>query len=126
MTEDINTQDPEFRDKLLSMSNQAESESRRTSKRVKWGQRRQMEQGVVFGRKEMLGYNIVRDSKNNQVFQTIPEEAELVRRIYNMYKGGLGTFKIARLLESEGINSKRYVKDGAILSFFAFYEMRNM
>jgi DNA invertase Pin-like site-specific DNA recombinase len=37
--------------RLSLMSCIAQEESRKTSERVKWGQRRQMEKGVVFGRK---------------------------------------------------------------------------
>lgn len=51
------------------MSSIAQEESRKTSERVKWGQKRQMEQGVVFGR-SMLGYD-VKDGK-----MTINEEAQ--------------------------------------------------
>ncbi len=43
--------------RLAIMSSIAQEESRRTSERVKWGQKRRMEQGVVFGR-SMLGYRV--------------------------------------------------------------------
>lgn len=108
LTEDIYTETPDYREQLIKASEQAEAESRKTSKRVLWGQRRQMENGVVFGRLEMFGYNIKRDNLNNQYFDVIPEEAELVRRIFTMYSEGMGTFKIAKQLESEGIKTKRY------------------
>ena len=39
------------------MASIAQEESRKTSERVKWGQKRRMEQGVVFGR-DMLGYDV--------------------------------------------------------------------
>ncbi|MDD6313378.1 MAG: recombinase family protein [Firmicutes bacterium] len=107
MAEDINTESDDYRDRMNTYGNQAEAESAKTSRRVKWGQLRQMENGVVFGRREMYGYNIVRDQDGKQRFEIIPAEAEVVRRIYDMYASGIGTFKIAKKLEGEGIPTKR-------------------
>ena len=42
---------------LTILASFAQEESRKTSERVKWGQKRRMEQGVVFGR-NMLGYDV--------------------------------------------------------------------
>ena len=39
------------------MASIAQEESRKTSSRVKWGQTRQMERGVVFGQ-SLLGYDV--------------------------------------------------------------------
>lgn len=108
LTDDINTEEADYRDKLIEAGKQAEAESRKTSKRVRWGQKRQMENGVVFGRKEMYGYNIKRDENNKQYFEIIPEEAEIIKRVFLMYASGMGTFQIARKLEQEGIKTKRY------------------
>ena len=44
---DTRQSDGEFR--LTIMASIAQEESRKTSERVKWGQRRQMEKGVVLG-----------------------------------------------------------------------------
>ena len=56
MNDNINTLDGDAELRLAIMSSIAQEESRKTSERVKWGQKRQMEQGVVFGR-SMLGYD---------------------------------------------------------------------
>ena len=61
MNDNINTLDADAELRLTIMSSIAQEESRKTSDRVKWGQKRRMEQGVVFGR-DMLGYD-VRDGK---------------------------------------------------------------
>ena len=61
MNDNINTLDPDAELRLTIMSSIAQEESRKISERVKWGQRRRMEQGVVFGR-DMLGYD-VKDGK---------------------------------------------------------------
>ena len=98
MNDGINTMDGDAELRLAIMSSIAQEESRKTSERVKWGQKRQMEQGVVFGR-SMLGYD-VKDGK-----MTINEEgAAVVRLIFHKFvHEGKGTHVIARELREEGI-----------------------
>ena len=68
-----------------------------------------MKQGVVFGRKEMYGYNIVKDEDTGlQRFVVIPDEAAVVKRVFQLYASGMGTFKIAKQLQREGVPTKRY------------------
>ena len=57
LNDNINTLDPDAELRLTIMSSIAQEESRKTSERVKWGQRRQMEKGVVFGH-SLLGYTL--------------------------------------------------------------------
>lgn len=100
MNDGISTLEPDAELRLSIMGSIAQEESRKTSSRVKWGQTRQMERGVVFGR-SMLGYD-VKDGK-----MTInPEGAEVVRLIFHKY--GVekkGTSVIARELREAGICS---------------------
>lgn len=98
MNDGINTMDGDAELRLAIMSSIAQEESRKTSERVKWGQKRQMEQGVVFGR-SMLGYD-VKDGK-----MTINEEgAGIVRLIFDKFANeGKGTHVIARELNEAGI-----------------------
>lgn len=102
MNDGINTMDGDAELRLAIMSSIAQEESRKTSERVKWGQKRQMEQGVVFGR-SMLGYD-VKDGK-----MTINEEgAKIVRLIFHKFVDeGKGTHVIARELREEGIEPMR-------------------
>ncbi|MGN0612576.1 MAG: recombinase family protein [Porcipelethomonas sp.] len=51
INDNINTLNPDGELRLTIMASIAQEESRKTSERVKWGQKRRMEQGVVFGRK---------------------------------------------------------------------------
>ena len=67
-----------------------------------------MRLGVVFGRKEMYGYNIVKDEFGIQHFEIIEEEAEIIRDIYEWFASGDGTHTIARRLEQQGKKTKRY------------------
>ncbi len=100
MNDGISTTEPDAELRLSIMGSIAQEESRKTSSRVKWGQTRQMERGVVFGR-SMLGYD-VKDGK----MTVDPEGAEVVRQIFNKY--GVekkGTSVIARELREAGIRS---------------------
>lgn len=99
----INTQDEDGEFRLTIMASVAQEESRKISERVKWGQRRRMEQGIVFGNREMLGFYI----ENGQIYVN-PKEAEIVRKIFHKFViEGKGTHVIARELKEEGIKTKK-------------------
>lgn len=106
MNDNIDTDQPDHEFRLAMMASLAQEESRKTSERVRWGQRRRMEQGVVFGR-DMLGYD-VRDGK-----LIINEEgAEIVRLIYHKYLDeGKGCHVIANELREAGIPTSRFMKE---------------
>src|SRR5574344_2290836 len=53
----------------------------------------------------MLGYKIV-----NKKFILIPEQAELVRRIFKMYLDGCGVQMIANILNNEGLRTLKEAK----------------
>lgn len=105
MLDGIDTRQPDAELRLTIMSALAQEESRKTSERVKWGQKRQMEKGVVFGR-SMLGYKV-----ENKKLYLVEEEAEIVKLIYHKYLvEGKGSHIIARELKEIGI--KPYNPDG--------------
>lgn len=97
--DNINTLETDGEVRLTIMASLAQDESRRTSERVKWGQRRRMEQGVVFGR-DLLGYD-VRDGK----MSINPEGAKVVRYIFEEYLSGNGCNTIAKQLQRKGIKT---------------------
>lgn len=102
MNDGISTLEPDAELRLSIMGSIAQEESRKTSSRVKWGQTRRMEQGVVFGR-SLLGYD-VKDGR----LTVNPEGAELVRLIFHKY--GVekkGTTVIARELREAGYRTHR-------------------
>lgn len=97
MNDGISTLEPDAELRLSIMGSIAQEESRKTSTRVKWGQTRRMEQGVVFGR-SLLGYDV----KDGCLTVNL-EGAEIVRLIF--YKYGVekkGTTVIARELREAG------------------------
>ncbi len=102
MNDNINTLDGDAELRLAIMSSIAQEESRKTSERVKWGQKRRMEQGVVFGR-SMLGYDV----KDGKMY--INEEgAKIVRLIFHKFaEEGKGSHVIARELQENNIKPMR-------------------
>lgn len=102
LNDNINTQDNDGELRLSIMATIAQDESRKTSERVKWGQKRRMEQGVVFGR-DMLGYAV----RGGKLYLN-EDEAEIVRLIFHKFTDeGKGTHVIARELREAGIRPMR-------------------
>jgi len=100
LADGIRTMEPDAELRLSIMASIAQEESRKTSARVKWGQTRQMERGVVFGH-SLLGYTV----NNGRIFLE-PEGAETVRLIFRKYaEEKKGTGVIARELEEAGIKT---------------------
>lgn len=100
MNDGLNTLEPDAELRLSIMGSIAQEESRKTSERVKWGQMRQMERGVVFGH-TMLGYDVVAGKLNINL-----EGAEVIKRIFYQY--GVekkGTTVIARELRESGVRT---------------------
>lgn len=112
ISDDIYTEDEfsKVREALSAAAQQAEAESRKTSRRVRWGHQQKAREGVTFGRKEMYGYRIERDETGKQEYIIVEEEAAVVKKVFEMYASGFGTFKIARWLENNNIPTFRYKK----------------
>lgn len=97
MSDGFGTQDADCELRLTYMSSSAQEESRKTSMRVTWGQQRQMEKGVVFGR-SMLGYDV-----EGGKMTVNPDGAELVRLIFHKYAvEQVSTGKLANWLREQG------------------------
>lgn len=107
---DINTQSTDYRKMLTDYALAAEQESLMTSRRVRFGHQQRMKEGVFFGRKEMFGYEVVKDEDGEQQLKIIEDEAKVVKQIFEWYDAGLGTFRIAKKLQQAGIDTKRYKK----------------
>ena len=111
MNDGIDTRDKDGELRLTIMASIAQEESRKVSERVKWGIRRQMENGWVYGYSAMLGFRV-----NNGKLEIVPEEAEIVKRIFNSYVyEGKGCHTIANELNADGlftVRGKMWREDG--------------
>ena len=100
MNDGFTSLDPDSELRLSIMGSIAQEESRKTSSRVKWGQTRQMERGVVFG-PSLLGYDVC-DGK----LTINPEGAEIVKLIFQKYAvEKKGTAIIASELREAGFRT---------------------
>lgn len=100
--ENIDTMDNTGELLITILSSQAQEESRNLSENTRWGIVRKFEQGIVqINHNRFMGYTKNVDGK----LVIVPEEAEVVRNIYDLYLSGLGAYRIARILEEEGINT---------------------
>lgn len=103
INDNIDTRENDGELRLTIMASIAQEESRKTSERVKWGQLRRMEAGVVFGNNSTYGF----DTRHGRL-SVKPEEAEVVRLIYHKFLDqGKGTHVIARELYEAGIPPPR-------------------
>lgn len=87
---------------LSILSSMAEEESHSISKNNKWSIQKRFEQGTYVISYPPYGY--VNDGGEMRI---VPEEAEVVRRIFNDTINGKGSAQIARELTEEGIKSKK-------------------
>ena len=105
--ENINTltESSEFLITLFSGFAQAESES--LSKNVAWGKAKSAEAGkVTFQYKKMLGYRKGADGQP----EIVPEEAEVIKRIYHRYLDGCTLGQIKRELDKDNVPTAQGVE----------------
>lgn len=105
--ENINTltESSEFLITLFSGFAQAESES--LSKNVAWGKAKSAEAGkVTFQYKKMLGYRKGADEQP----EIVPEEAEVIKRIYHRYLDGCTLGQIKRELDEDNVPTAQGVE----------------
>lgn len=89
--------------KLTIMAQYAEQESRKVSERVFSGQAIARENGIVFGNGNILGYNLIKgDKSSDTVYEINEEQAETVRKIYELSLKGNGVRKIRHYLMDNG------------------------
>ncbi len=82
---------------MTILASYAQEESLSASENQKWRIKRNFEEGIPWNG-TMLGYRL----KNGR-YEIVPEEAELVRRIYGAYLSGSGYLAIAKRLNAEGV-----------------------
>ena len=111
INDNIKTFDGDGELRLTIMATLAQDESRKTSIRVKSGQQTSMDKGVFFQNGSILGYDRVEDNtvdENTQKRTKVvrmeinKQQAETVRRIYDLYLSGEGIRAIKFRMEQEG------------------------
>ena len=93
------TMDGDGEVRLTIMASIAQDESRKTSERVKAGQKISRENGVLYGTGNVLGYDL---DKVNKTYTINEEQADTVRRVYELYANGYGETAVANMLMAEG------------------------
>lgn len=83
---------------LTLLASVAQEESRQVSENMKWRIKRDFRQGLPWGSKDCYGYKMV-----NKKFIIVPEQAEVVKRIFQLYIDGCGKTLIAKTLNRENV-----------------------
>lgn len=86
---------------LSVLASFAQEESRSISENVKWGTRKRFEKGIPNGKVRVYGYKWEGDT-----LEIIPDEAEIVRRIYAEFIGKKSPRTIAKGLNDDGITTR--------------------
>ena len=98
LSDGIDTRDGDGELRLAILASIAQEESRRTSQRVRWGQQRRMEAGVVFGNRYLYGYQLT-----DGVLHIDPAQAAVVQEIFRRCAAGESTRAIAAWLNDSGV-----------------------
>lgn len=99
----LNTFDPNAELVLNMLFNIAQEESKKISTSVKFGYRKAIDKGHVLGSSNITGYK-----KDNCKLVIVPEEAKLVKRIFELYATGeYGFHKLAKKLYDDGFVNKK-------------------
>jgi len=78
-----------------------QDESRNISENIQWGIQRKFEKGKIYTKyKNFMGYTCV-----DGEIVIVPEQAEVVRKIFDLYLHGLSLGQIKAYLESQGIKT---------------------
>lgn len=88
---------------LTILSSIAQGESENTSTNVRWSVVRRFQNGTFIISEPAYGY--CKDPDGNLIIE--PKEAAVVRRIFEAYLGGMGSYAIARSLQEERIPTSR-------------------
>lgn len=88
---------------LAILSSLAQEESESISKNVKWGNQKRIKNGRYRAGTAPYGYTF--DSYGN--YAIIPEEADIVRFIFESVVSGMGVHKIGKELDSRGVQTRK-------------------
>lgn len=100
--EDLNTGSMESELMLTILSSLAESESVSISENERWSVQRRFKNGSFI-----IGYPPYGYKNEDGKMIIVPEEAEIVKKIYAASLAGIGSYKIAKDLNARGIPTKK-------------------
>lgn len=83
---------------LTLLASYAQEESRSVSENCRWRVKKNFTEGKMYGNKTIFGYKLV-DNK----YELVPDQAEVVKWIFETYLQGSGAFRIANQLNEKGI-----------------------
>ena len=87
---------------LTLLASFAQEESRSISDNVKWGTIKRFQKGIPNGQMRVFGYEWIDDQ-----LTIIPEEAEIVRFMYQEYMKGASRIEIGRILNEKGLYTRQ-------------------
>lgn len=99
--ENIRSMDGDGELMLTILASFAQEESRSISDNVKWGIRKRMQNGIPNGRFRIYGYRWEGDE-----LVIVPEEAEIVKRIFQNFLDGKSRLETEREFAAEGITTR--------------------
>lgn len=98
--ENINTMKADSEIIITMLGGFAQAESESISQNVRWGKRQSFKSGkVVFQYSRIYGYERGEDNRP----RVVPEQAAVVKRIFESYLAGMSVASIKLMLEAEGI-----------------------
>ena len=101
----ISTADGEGELMLSLLASFAQAEAESISENVKWGKRKQMQEGIYHHTARSYGYEWQGDD-----FVIVPEEAEVVRFIYASYLAGMSPAHIAAAIDAPTVNGGHFTR----------------
>jgi len=115
--EQISSLEPTSELYLTIAATVAENDLAVDSDRQHWSMQHRFENGWICIGSGMYGYRMMEGNR----LVIVPEEAEIIRRIYDMYISGHGAQAIANALNSEGILNSRntFWRSNAILNLIS-------
>lgn len=99
--ERINTFSKDGELMLSLLASFAQEESRSISENVKWGIRKRFQEGIPHNTSDVLGYQWV-----DGIPQIVPEQAEIVRQIFQNFLDGKSRVQTAKELNAMGITTR--------------------
>lgn len=116
--QNINTLSSEGELMLTVLAGVAEEERKSVQSNVQWAMRKKFLRGeVMVDTNRLLGYG--KDKSGSLV--VIPEQAEIILKIFRMYLDGLSAYRVAQILNDENIPtySNRLWRDHRILNIIS-------